>query len=144
MAEYFVKNIIIRINTQPNLCKNLEIWLSIAIFAENILNVLAMIIGRENEQRQLLDLYKSDYSEFVAIYGRRRVGKTFLVRETFNYRFTFQHTGIQGGHLLEISQKTLRLRHRRLVDGFYRPRLFLSHRRGLRVPHRFWIVSQNA
>ena len=97
MAEYFVKNIIIRINTQPNLCKNLEIWLSIAIFAENILNVLAMIIGRENEQRQLLDLYKSDYSEFVAIYGRRRVGKTFLVRETFNYRFTFQHTGIQGG-----------------------------------------------
>ena len=56
-----------------------------------------MIIGREIEQRQLLDLYKSDYSEFVAIYGRRRVGKTFLVRETFNYRFTFQHTGIQGG-----------------------------------------------
>lgn len=97
MAEYFVKNIIICINTQPNLCKNLEIWLSIAIFAENILNVLAMIIGRENEQRQLLDLYKSDYSEFVAIYGRRRVGKTFLVRETFNYRFAFQHTGIQGG-----------------------------------------------
>ena len=30
-----------------------------------------MIIGRENEQRQLLDLYKSDYSEFVAIYGQR-------------------------------------------------------------------------
>ena len=56
-----------------------------------------MIIGRENEQKQLEQLYESEYSEFVAIYGRRRVGKTFLVRETFNYRFTFQHTGIQGG-----------------------------------------------
>lgn len=28
------------------------------------------------------------------VYGRRRVGKTFLVREAFNYKFTFQHTGI--------------------------------------------------
>jgi hypothetical protein len=33
----------------------------------------------------------------VAIYGRRRVGKTFLIRETFNYSFTFQHTGLAGG-----------------------------------------------
>ena len=32
-------------------------------------------------------------SEFVAVYGRRRVGKTYLIRETFNYKFTFQHTG---------------------------------------------------
>lgn len=30
----------------------------------------------------------------MAVYGRRRVGKTFLVRETFNYEFTFQHTGV--------------------------------------------------
>ncbi|MBR2202116.1 MAG: ATP-binding protein, partial [Bacteroidales bacterium] len=67
-----------------------------------------MIIGRENEQKQLEQLYESEYSEFVAIYGRRRVGKTFLVRETFNYRFAFQHTGIQGGdkkrQLIEFAQ----------------------------------------
>ena len=31
---------------------------------------------------------------FVALYGRRRVGKTYLVRETFNNRFTFYHTGL--------------------------------------------------
>ena len=55
-----------------------------------------MIIERENEQKQLEQLYESEYSEFVAKYGRRRVGKTFLVRETFNYRFAFQHTGVQG------------------------------------------------
>jgi len=53
-----------------------------------------MIIGRESELVDLRGLTKVEYSEFVAVYGRRRVGKTFLVREAFNYSFTFQHTGI--------------------------------------------------
>ena len=42
-------------------------------------------------------MYESDESEFVAIYGRRRVGKTYLVRETFDGRFTFQHSGLARG-----------------------------------------------
>lgn len=53
-----------------------------------------MLIGRKEELRELNDAFKSEYSEFVAVYGRRRVGKTFLVREAFNYEFTFQHTGV--------------------------------------------------
>ena len=53
-----------------------------------------MLIGREQEKKELLDALASDYSEFIAVYGRRRVGKTFLIRETFNYKFTFQHTGM--------------------------------------------------
>ena len=53
-----------------------------------------MLIGREEERRLLLSLLDSDKSEFVAVYGRRRVGKTYLVRETFNYRFAFQHSGL--------------------------------------------------
>ena len=52
------------------------------------------MIGRTDEQRRLLEAYNSEYSEFVVVYGRRRVGKTFLVREQFNYNFTFQHTGL--------------------------------------------------
>ena len=36
----------------------------------------------------------SDRSEFIAVYGRRRIGKTFLVHEAFNYTFTFQYSGI--------------------------------------------------
>ena len=35
------------------------------------------------------------------MYGRRRVGKTFLIRETFNYTFTFQHTGLARGKMKE-------------------------------------------
>jgi len=53
-----------------------------------------MIIGREKEIQQLHEAYSDEYSQFVVVYGRRRVGKTFLVREAFNYKFTFQHTGI--------------------------------------------------
>ena len=53
-----------------------------------------MIIGRKRELAQLRNAYESEYSEFVAVYGRRRVGKTFLVREAFDYNFTFQHAGL--------------------------------------------------
>lgn len=53
-----------------------------------------MIIGRTEEQRRLHEAFESEYSEFAVVYGRRRVGKTFLIRETFNYKFTFQHTGL--------------------------------------------------
>ncbi len=53
-----------------------------------------MLIGRKEEIRKLKNAFTSKESEFVAIYGRRRVGKTYLVREVFNYSFTFQHAGI--------------------------------------------------
>ena len=53
-----------------------------------------MIIGRILEKEKLLKAYESEYSQFVTIYGRRRVGKTFFVRETFDYKFTFEHAGL--------------------------------------------------
>lgn len=60
-----------------------------------------MLIGRNKEVKELLSLLESDKSEFVALYGRRRVGKTFLIRETFQYKFTFQHTGVLDASLSE-------------------------------------------
>ena len=53
-----------------------------------------MIVGRKTEQEELKRAFHSEYSEFVAVTGRRRVGKTFLIRETFNYSFSFQHSGL--------------------------------------------------
>ena len=52
------------------------------------------MIGREKEQRRLRELADSGEAEFVAVYGRRRVGKTYLVRETFDGDFTFCHSGM--------------------------------------------------
>ena len=40
------------------------------------------MVGRKKEIRQLEELYNNGKAEFVAIYGRRRVGKTYLVDET--------------------------------------------------------------
>ena len=52
-----------------------------------------MLVGREKERRILLNALNEEYSQFIAVYGRRRVGKTFLIRETFDYKFQFQFTG---------------------------------------------------
>ena len=55
------------------------------------------LIGREKEQRELTRLKESSQAEFVVLYGRRRVGKTFLVRSFFDDKFTFYCTGIAKG-----------------------------------------------
>ena len=53
-----------------------------------------MLIGREKEIQKLNELYESDTAELVALYGRRRVGKTFLIDEVFSDRMTFHHAGL--------------------------------------------------
>ena len=53
-----------------------------------------MLIGRDKEKNTLLSTLLSDKSEFVAVFGRRRVGKTYLVQETFRNSFAFVHTGL--------------------------------------------------
>lgn len=60
-----------------------------------------MIVGREKEIKILENAYKDDYSHFIAIYGRRRIGKTFLIRECYDERFVFQHAGLSNGTLKE-------------------------------------------
>ena len=60
------------------------------------------MIGRKKEREELEELYKSGKAELVAIYGRRRIGKTLLVNETFEGRITFHHAGLSP---LEIGGK---------------------------------------
>jgi uncharacterized protein len=55
------------------------------------------IIGREVEYRRLEQIRDSKKAEFVAVYGRRRVGKTYLIRECLNNKFTFYATGLAKG-----------------------------------------------
>ncbi len=73
-----------------------------------------MIIGRERERLDLENLIASDKSEFVAVYGRRRIGKTFLIREVCRYQFAFEHTGLKNtildaeGHDVPVKDATKR------------------------------------
>ena len=51
------------------------------------------IIGREEEINRLKACRNSKEPELVIVYGRRRVGKTFLIRRSFNNRFEFSFVG---------------------------------------------------
>ena len=56
------------------------------------------LIGREIQKRQIETYFNEERSHFVAVYGRRRVGKTFLIKEYFHNNFTFYCTGLLKGN----------------------------------------------
>ena len=57
------------------------------------------IVGRIEEKQQFNELFQSKRSEFVTVYGRRRVGKTFLIREYYKQHITFHLTGLANATL---------------------------------------------
>ena len=66
---------------------------------------MAKLIARAAEAEILETLYKSTRSEFVIIYGRRRIGKTFLINQVFEKRFTFKFTGTRDeGMKVQLSR----------------------------------------
>lgn len=54
------------------------------------------IIGRQDECERLKKCLRADQAQLVIIYGRRRVGKTFLINQFFDGRFDFKLTGAYG------------------------------------------------
>jgi len=57
------------------------------------------IIGRESEIKRLTAAVSSPKAEFIALYGRRRVGKTFLINQMFKNQYVFKMTGVIEGTL---------------------------------------------
>ncbi|MGM9697780.1 MAG: ATP-binding protein [Prevotella sp.] len=55
-----------------------------------------LFIGREKEQRQLKEYISSEQSEFIAVYGRRRVGKTFLIQQVIGNDYAFYVAGMNN------------------------------------------------
>ena len=58
-----------------------------------------MLVGRSYQKQIIDEIMKDNRSSFVAITGRRRVGKTFLVEETMGGQIAFRVTGIQDAPL---------------------------------------------
>ena len=54
------------------------------------------ILGREEECRRLERCMDADSAQLVIVYGRRRVGKTFLINQFFNNKFAYKITGVYG------------------------------------------------
>ena len=60
---------------------------------------MGAIIGRNLEQALLKEAIDNDKSELIALYGRRRIGKTYLIREYFKASLVFELSGLYGGSL---------------------------------------------
>lgn len=68
------------------------------------------IVGRIHEKQVLSDALDSHRSELIAIYGRRRIGKTYLIREFYENRIIFSFTGLSTGNRKDqIKNFTLKL-----------------------------------
>ena len=83
-----------------------------------------MIIGRELEIQQLDTIFSSNKAEFLAVYGRRRVGKTFLIREFFSKKdcFFFYALGAQHARVSEQIYQFVRA----IEETFYQTRIRLK------------------
>jgi uncharacterized protein len=57
------------------------------------------IIGRKAELTILINALKSNRAELIAVYGRRRVGKTYLIRNAYKNDIRFEFSGIHNGTL---------------------------------------------
>ena len=74
------------------------------------------IVGRQEEKEILEDCLESKFPEFLAVCGRRRVGKTYLIREYFGGQFAFYYSGIA-----DASRATLLKEFRRSLNQYGDP-----------------------
>lgn len=82
------------------------------------------IIGRIEEQKVLEKIFNSKHAEFLAIYGRRRVGKTYLIKRYFSDKpcYYFQITGVKDGAIKEQLHEFTRM----VEKTFYQPGISLK------------------
>lgn len=74
-------------------------------FAHNYFNIMQnKLIGRKEEQAILVEAFESERAEMVAVFGRRRVGKTFLIKQTYKEHIVFELTGLQGSNISQQLQ----------------------------------------
>lgn len=98
-----------------------------------------IIIGRKKESILLNELYHSSKAEFIAVYGRRRIGKTFLIDKTFGEKYDFYMTGIYEGtkteQLTNFAYQLERYSGKKIkqpktwLDAFFRLQEFLETKR---------------
>ncbi|MGM9530193.1 MAG: ATP-binding protein [Phascolarctobacterium sp.] len=69
------------------------------------------MIGRSFEMKELNRLYNGKEAELIAVYGRRRIGKTYLIDETFAGRIVFRHAGLSPEGTVSKGLTKLQLEH---------------------------------
>lgn len=82
------------------------------------------LIGRKDEMAELERYYNQDNAVFVAVYGRRRVGKTFLVNEFFKNKFDYKVTGISSAEYERKQLTDMQLSNFNLALNHYSGKIF--------------------
>lgn len=72
------------------------------------------VIGRFSEKNNLKEALESGRSELIVVYGRRRVGKTFLIRQTYADHIAFEIAGLHNGTMRD---QLMHFRHRLAVKA---------------------------
>lgn len=86
-----------------------------------------MIIGRKQEIEMLNSALISTKSELIVVYGRRRVGKTFLIRQLFEAHLKFEVTGLYGGGLKDqLSNFSKELKNRAKNNAMQTPENWMN------------------
>jgi uncharacterized protein len=62
--------------------------------ARNKIFMNKVIIGRNSEKAILNEAFSSNESQFLAITGRRRIGKTYLINTFFDKKISFHFSGM--------------------------------------------------
>ena len=67
------------------------------------------MVGRKEQIEVMKETLKKSRSSFVAVTGRRRVGKTYLIEQVYSSHFCFKVTGIQNddtqSQIINFTQK---------------------------------------
>ncbi|HOY12910.1 MAG TPA: ATP-binding protein [Saprospiraceae bacterium] len=74
------------------------------------------LIGREDEQKTFKHCLHASESKLVAVYGRRRIGKTFLIRKYFGNKIFFEVAGLYNG---EMKDQLLHFTKTLAKSGYY-------------------------
>jgi AAA+ ATPase superfamily predicted ATPase len=60
---------------------------------------MSKLVGRIPELKNLNEALENDKPELIALYGRRRIGKTYLIRQFYGDNIVFEVTGLHGGNM---------------------------------------------
>ena len=78
-----------------------------------------MIVGREKEIAALKKAVASDEGQLISVYGRRRVGKTYLINEALQDLIFFRHTGINPWSEIDKEKKENKSAAKKQLEAFY-------------------------
>ena len=111
-------------------------------------NMSKNIIGRAVEKEKLQDALMSHRSELIAVYGRRRIGKTYLIREFYSKHILFSFSGLRNGarpdqlenFMLELNSANNRFKNQKPENWLQAFHLLRNYLNGVRQTKRKKVI----